>query len=210
MGETLLKSEGQHLYHIYWSMWKKFRLKRSPWVICKMLRLFINALTPDNKYSLLNSDTIKQYFTEQLSQKRNLLSKIFLHFLNLDSILKIFQKKITLIADVFLNLQLQKAWLDKCLKSPLSEDSSTRYIINGPKHCWNLNDSTFAIFIHACKINSDWKSVSQWYAESYDCLLTHWLLITSILSLIETFYSNIFRCNYIKKEIYFPICFCLF
>ena len=100
-----------------------------------MLRLFINALTPDNKYSLLNSDSIKQYFTEQLSQKRNLLSKFFLHFINLDSILKIFQKKITLIADVFLNLQLQKAWLDKCLKSPLSEDSSTSYIINGPKHC---------------------------------------------------------------------------
>ena len=33
---------------------------------------------------------------------------IFLHFLNLDSILKIFKKKMTLITDVFLNLRTPK------------------------------------------------------------------------------------------------------
>ena len=33
---------------------------------------------------------------------------LFLHFLNLDSILKIFKKKMTLIADVFLNLRTAK------------------------------------------------------------------------------------------------------
>ena len=32
----------------------------------------------------------------------------FLHFLNLDSILNIFKKKMTLIADVFLNLRTPK------------------------------------------------------------------------------------------------------
>ena len=32
----------------------------------------------------------------------------FLHFLNLDTILKIFQKKMTLLADVFLNLRTSK------------------------------------------------------------------------------------------------------
>ena len=32
----------------------------------------------------------------------------FLHFLNLDSILNIFEKKMTLIADVFLNLRTPK------------------------------------------------------------------------------------------------------
>ena len=73
-----------------------------------MLRLFINALTPDNKYSLLNRDNLKQHFTEQLSQKRNLLSNFFLYFLNLDSILKIFEKKMMLIADLFLNLPTLK------------------------------------------------------------------------------------------------------
>ena len=42
---------------------------------------------------------------------------------------------------------LQKTWLDKCLKSPLLEDTSTSNMVSGPKHCWNLNDGAFIIFI---------------------------------------------------------------
>ena len=44
----------------------------------------------------------------QLSQKRYVFSELFLHFLNLDSILKIYEKKMNLIADVFLNLRTPK------------------------------------------------------------------------------------------------------
>ena len=44
----------------------------------------------------------------QLSKKRNIFSQFFLHFRNLDSILNIFKKKMTLIADVFLNLRTPK------------------------------------------------------------------------------------------------------
>ena len=44
----------------------------------------------------------------QLSQKRYIFSQLFLHFLNLDSILKIYEKKMNLIADVFLNLRTPK------------------------------------------------------------------------------------------------------
>ena len=40
----------------------------------------------------------------QLSQKPKIFSVFLLHFLNLESILNIFEKKMTLIADVFLNL----------------------------------------------------------------------------------------------------------
>ena len=47
----------------------------------------------------------------------------------------------------FRNHWLQKTWLDKCLKSPFSEDPSTSNMVNGPNHCWNLRDSTFIIFI---------------------------------------------------------------
>ena len=42
---------------------------------------------------------------------------------------------------------LRKTYLDKCLKSLDSEDPSTSNMVNGPKHCWKLNDSTFTIFI---------------------------------------------------------------
>ena len=45
------------------------------------------------------------------------------------------------------NYALGQPWLDKCLKSPVSEDLSISNIENGPKHCSNLNHSIFAIFI---------------------------------------------------------------
>ena len=35
----------------------------------------------------------------------------------------------------FQNYGLRKTWLDKCLKSPVSEDPLTSNIGNGPKHC---------------------------------------------------------------------------
>ena len=47
-----------------------------------------------------------------------------------------------------------KMWLDKCLKSPVSEDPLTSNMLNVPKHCLNLNDSTFTIFIGPCEGNS--------------------------------------------------------
>ena len=71
----------------------------------------------------------------QLSQKRKIISEYFLHFANLDLILNISKKNMTLIADAFLKLPTRKRWLDKCLKSHVSEDPSTSYIIDGPIHC---------------------------------------------------------------------------
>ena len=95
---------------------------------------------------------------------------------------------------------LRKMWLDKCLKSSVSEDPSTRNMANGPKHCWNLNSSTFVIFIDHCERNSVVKSLSWWYEKYKDCFLTHWLPMTSILFLIETIYRNIFRRNYLENN----------
>ena len=44
----------------------------------------------------------------QLSQKPKIFSEFFLHVRHLDSILNIFKKTMTLIADVFLNLRTPK------------------------------------------------------------------------------------------------------
>ena len=93
-----------------------------------------------------------------------------------------------------------KTWLDKCLKSPVWEDPPTSNKINGPKHCWNLNRSTFTIFMYHCEGNSVGKSLSQAYAKSWDILLTHWLPMTSILCLIDTIYCHIFKCNYLRNK----------
>ena len=98
---------------------------------------------------------------------------------------------------------LRKTWLDKCLKSLVSENSSTGNMINGLKHCSKLKDSTFAIFIDPCEVNSGLKSLSEWYGKSEDCFLAHCLPITSILILTETIHSKIFRFNYLRNLIYF-------
>ena len=42
---------------------------------------------------------------------------------------------------------LRNTWLDKCLISPVSEDHFTNNVVNEQKHCFNLNDSIFTIFI---------------------------------------------------------------
>ena len=44
----------------------------------------------------------------QLSQKGNIFSNLLLHFLNLLYILNIYKKRMTIIADVFLNLRTQR------------------------------------------------------------------------------------------------------
>ena len=73
--------------------------------------------------------------------------------------MNIFKKKITLIGDVFPNSWILKTWLNNCLKSPFSEDSSKSNIINWPKHYSNLNGGTFATFIDYCEGNSAAKSL---------------------------------------------------
>ena len=53
----------------------------------------------------------------------------------------------------FRNYGLPKTWLDKCLKSAVSDDPSTDNTANGLKHCFSLNDSTLTIFIGHCEGN---------------------------------------------------------
>ena len=53
----------------------------------------------------------------------------------------------------FQNYRLGKTWLDKCLKSPISENTLTGNVVNRPKHFLNLDDSTFTIFTDHCQGN---------------------------------------------------------
>ena len=70
-------------------------------MIHKILRLFVNTLTVDEKRYLLTTDNLTQTVQIELSQKQKTFLDFFLLFSNLYYILNIRQKKITLIADVF-------------------------------------------------------------------------------------------------------------
>ena len=59
----------------------------------KALELFVNTLTADNKYSLLNRDNLTQSIRAQLSQKQKAFYPFSLAFLKCALNLKHFQKK---------------------------------------------------------------------------------------------------------------------
>ena len=63
----------------------------------------------------------------------------------------------TLTAFVFPKLRTLKTWLNKCLKSLVSENPSTSNVGKVPKQCWNLYHRLFIIFFSHCKKKVSWK-----------------------------------------------------
>ena len=59
----------------------------------------------------------------------------------------------------FRKYRLRKTWLDKSLKSCVSEDPLTENMANGSKHCCYLNDSIFTMSSNHFKGNSIGKSL---------------------------------------------------
>ena len=52
VSERLFKSARQYFCHIFWSLWEEISSKNSVLVVSETLSLFVNILTPDDKYSL--------------------------------------------------------------------------------------------------------------------------------------------------------------
>ena len=50
--EKLHKSASQYFCHNFWSLWNKISSTNFVLVVSEILRLFVNTLTPDDKYSL--------------------------------------------------------------------------------------------------------------------------------------------------------------
>ena len=70
--------------------------------------MFVNTLTADDQYSLLNRHNLTQPFRTQLSQKQKLFLNFFLQFRNVHEILNICKEKMTFIADLFPKLRTPK------------------------------------------------------------------------------------------------------
>ena len=62
-------------------------------VLCKILRLFVNTLTADDKYSLLNRDNLTQPIQILLSQKQKTFSQFLSSFFKSTLNFEHFQKK---------------------------------------------------------------------------------------------------------------------
>ena len=78
---TLLKHEPHQLCHIYWSLWRQLCQKKCLLLIWKVLRIFVNILPADGKYSLLNRDNLRQRIHMQLFQEQKTFSQFAAAFL---------------------------------------------------------------------------------------------------------------------------------
>ena len=109
--------------------------------------MFVNTLTADDKYSLLNRDKLPQPIRTPLSPKDRVFSEFFLAFSESTLNFEHFQKKDDphRLID-FRNYALRKTWLDICPKSPVLKYPLTGNMVNGFKHCSHLNHSTVTIF----------------------------------------------------------------
>ena len=59
----------------------------------------------------------------------------------------------------FGNYGLPKTWIDQCLKSLFPKDPSKSNLVCVRKHCSNLKESTFTIFIDNWEFNCPTKSL---------------------------------------------------
>ena len=69
--------------------------------LCKILGLFVNTFSEDDKYCLFYRDNLTQPIQILLSQKQKTVSQFFSPFLKSTLNFEHFEKKMTLIADVF-------------------------------------------------------------------------------------------------------------
>ena len=88
-----LKSGWQDLYHSHWSLLKILGWKKSLLMVCKVLKLFVNALTARDKYSLRERQNLTQPLQVQLLEKGKTLSPFFFQFLKSTLNFKHFSKK---------------------------------------------------------------------------------------------------------------------
>ena len=77
----MLKSAPHHYYPIFPCIWDILSWKKSALVWSEILRLFVNTLTADNKYSRCNVHNFAQQVQTPLSQKQKTFCWFFIAFL---------------------------------------------------------------------------------------------------------------------------------
>ena len=118
------------------------------------MRLFVNILTPNDKYSRSKSECLTQPIQMKLSQNQKIFSWFFSAFPKSTWKLEYFEKKKWDSEFIcFWNYRLQKAEIRKCPKSAPSEQLCTVNMLKRPKHFLNLQSSIFLMFFDTLKEN---------------------------------------------------------
>ena len=78
--ETLLKSARHHYFPVIPRIQDKLSWKKSGLVTSEIFLLFVNPLTPDDKYSRRNVQIFRKQFQTLLSQEKNTFRGFFIAF----------------------------------------------------------------------------------------------------------------------------------
>ena len=108
--QVLAKSPLEHFYHVFSSFGENLIGKISPLVLGKILGVFLNTLTSDDKYPVEDSENFQLPMQMQLSEKRKTFFEFFFHFWKLHQILNILKSRMMVIANVFPKLQTVKGF----------------------------------------------------------------------------------------------------
>ena len=91
--QALLNSASQHFYHNRWALARKLSRKEFLLMTCKILQLLVNTVAANDKYHILNRETLKIPIQIQFSQKQQTFSQLFPAFLKSSLIFKHFEQK---------------------------------------------------------------------------------------------------------------------
>ena len=79
--ETLPKLPAHYYFSTFPRIWDKLSWKKSALVVSEIFRLFVNTLTPDDKYSCRNMQIFWQQLQTPLSQKGKFFCRLLIVFL---------------------------------------------------------------------------------------------------------------------------------
>ena len=99
--QTPLKVPRQHYYPFFPWIPRKLSWEKTALLWSKILRLFANTFTADDKYSCHNMQNFWQQFQTLLCQKWKTLSGFFFHFWNVHEIYNFFKKRMSVLAWLF-------------------------------------------------------------------------------------------------------------
>ena len=166
-------------------------------------RVFVNTWTVDYKYPVPDCENLSFLFkSSYLKNKKHFLGFLF-HLWNLHQILNNFKKKKIVIANVFPKLATVQGLvtpltIQRRLKTSLDSQHVKRFqtqVKSRWEHFHHISSSPWGEVI--------WK-ISPWLKfEIIGFLLTHGLLITSILFRIVRICRSLFKSSYLKNKRHF-------
>ena len=147
VSERLLQSAPQFFSHIYWSLWKEISSEYSVSVVSEILRLLVNILIPDERYSLSVKASVNAINSNGVISKSKNVFLVFFCIIGIYIKFGVLWKKRWASEMIsFWNNRLQKPGLLKCLKSPVSEHLWTVNMLKCPKVYLNFHGTIFVTY----------------------------------------------------------------